>query len=53
MAKTKEEIRVDLIVKARELLVDKGLDFLTARNFPIIPDTRWEQFIISLKVWIT
>ena len=32
MAKTKEEIRVDLIVKARELLVDKGLDFLTARK---------------------
>ena len=32
MAKTKEEIRVDLIVKAREVLVDKGLGFLTARK---------------------
>ena len=32
MAKTKEEIRVDLIVKARELLKNKGLDFLTARK---------------------
>ena len=32
MAKTTEEIRVDLIVTARELLVDKGLDFLTARK---------------------
>ncbi len=32
MAKTKEEIRVDLIVKARELLIEKGLDFLTARK---------------------
>lgn len=32
MAKTKEEIRVDLIVKARELLKDKGLDNLTARK---------------------
>ncbi len=32
MAKTKEEIRVDLIVKAREILKDKGFDFLTARK---------------------
>ncbi len=32
MVKTKEEIRVDLIVKARELIRDKGLDFLTARK---------------------
>ena len=32
MAKTKEEIRVDLIVKARELLKEKGLDYLTARK---------------------
>ena len=32
MAKTKEEIRIDLIVKARELLKDKGLEFLTARK---------------------
>jgi len=29
---TKEEIRADLIVKARELLQDKGLSFLTARK---------------------
>ncbi len=32
MAKTKEEIRGDLIVKARKLLTDKGLEFLTARK---------------------
>jgi AcrR family transcriptional regulator len=32
MAKTKEDIRIDLIVKARELLKDKGLEFLTARK---------------------
>lgn len=32
MAKTKEEIRLDLIVKARELLKEKGLEFLTARK---------------------
>lgn len=32
MAKTKDEIRIDLIVKARELLCDKGLEFLTARK---------------------
>lgn len=32
MAKTKEEIRVDLIVKAREILKDRGFDFLTARK---------------------
>ncbi len=32
MAKIKEEIRVDLIVKARELLKNKGLEFLTARK---------------------
>lgn len=32
MAKTKEEIRIDLIIKARELLKDKGLEFLTARK---------------------
>lgn len=32
IAKTKEEIRVDLIVKARELLKNKGLEFLTARK---------------------
>ncbi len=32
MAKTKDEIRVDLIVKAREMLKDKGLEFLTARK---------------------
>lgn len=31
-AKTKEEIRIDLIVKARELLKNKGLEFLTARK---------------------
>lgn len=33
MTKTaKEEIRIDLIVKARELLKNKGLSFLTARK---------------------
>lgn len=32
MTKTKEEIRVDLILKAREILKDKGLEFLTARK---------------------
>ncbi len=32
MTKTKEEIRADLILKARELLVDKGVEFLTARK---------------------
>lgn len=32
MAKSKEEIRIDLIVKARELLKNKGLEFLTARK---------------------
>ena len=32
MAKSKEEIRIDLIVKARELLCDKGLEFFTARK---------------------
>lgn len=32
MAKTKEEIRVDLIVKARELLKERGLESLTARK---------------------
>lgn len=32
MAKTKEEIRVDLIIKARELLKEKGLEYLTARK---------------------
>ncbi|MCM1322684.1 MAG: TetR/AcrR family transcriptional regulator [Acetobacter sp.] len=32
MAKTKEEIRVDLIIKARELIRDKGFEFLTARK---------------------
>lgn len=31
-AQTKEQIRLDLIIKARELLVDKGLEFLTARK---------------------
>jgi len=29
---TKEEIRIDLLIKARELLINKGLDFLTARK---------------------
>lgn len=32
MAKSKEEIRIDLIVKAREILKEKGLTFLTARK---------------------
>lgn len=32
MVKSKEEIRADLILKARELLVDKGMEFLTARK---------------------
>lgn len=32
MAKSKEEIRVDLIIKAREILKDKGIEFLTARK---------------------
>ncbi len=32
MAKTKEDIRVDLIIKAREMIKDKGLEFLTARK---------------------
>lgn len=32
MAQTKEQIRLDLIIKARELIVDKGLEFLTARK---------------------
>lgn len=32
MTKTKEEIRIDLIVKARELLKNRGLEFLTARK---------------------
>ena len=32
MTKTKEEIRADIILKARELLVDKGIEFLTARK---------------------
>ncbi len=32
MAKTKDEIRVDLIVKAREILKDKGIEYLTARK---------------------
>ncbi len=32
MTKTKEEIRADLILKARELLIDKGFEFLTARK---------------------
>lgn len=32
MAKTKEDIRVDLIIKAREMIQDKGLEFLTARK---------------------
>lgn len=32
MAKTKEEIRIDLIVKARELLCNKGLEYFTARK---------------------
>ena len=32
MAKSKEEIRLDLVVKAREILKDKGLDYLTARK---------------------
>lgn len=32
MTKTKEEIRIDLIVKSRELLKTKGLEFLTARK---------------------
>lgn len=32
MAKVKEEVRIDLIVKARELLKNKGLEFLTARK---------------------
>ena len=32
MAKTKEDIRIDLIIKAREIIKDKGLDFLTARK---------------------
>lgn len=31
-AQTKEQIRLDLIIKARELIVNKGLDFLTARK---------------------
>lgn len=30
--KTKDEIRVDLIVKARELIAEKGFQFLTARK---------------------
>lgn len=30
--KTKEEIRVDLIVKSREIIKDKGVDNLTARK---------------------
>lgn len=32
IAKSKEEIRVDLIVKARELIQEKGFEFLTARK---------------------
>jgi len=32
MSKSKEEIRIDLIVKARELLTTKGIEFLTARK---------------------
>lgn len=32
MAKTKEEIRADILIKARELLINKGLEFLTARK---------------------
>lgn len=32
MPKSKEEIRVDLIVKARELLRDKGMEYFTARK---------------------
>lgn len=32
MAKLKEDVRIDLIVKARELLKNKGLEFLTARK---------------------
>lgn len=32
MAKSKEEIRIDLIVKARELLCNKGLEYFTARK---------------------
>ncbi len=31
-AKTKEEIRVDLIIKARELIAEKGYEYLTARK---------------------
>lgn len=30
--KTKEEIRVDLIIKARELIAEKGYEYLTARK---------------------
>jgi len=32
MAKSKEEIKLDLVVKGREILKDKGLDYLTARK---------------------
>lgn len=32
MAKTKEKIRADLLAKARELLISKGFDNLTARK---------------------
>ena len=32
MAKSKKEIRNDLVVKAREILIEKGLSYLTARK---------------------
>ena len=32
MVKTKEEIELDLLAKAREIIKDKGLEFLTARK---------------------
>ena len=32
MSNNKEEVRIDLIVKARELLKNKGVEFLTARK---------------------
>lgn len=57
MTKTKEEIRADLIVKARELLTTKGLEFLTARKLADYSGysvgTIYNQFksMDSLIVW--
>ena len=47
----KEKIRIDLLVKSRELLQEKGLDFLTARKLADYSGYSG-QFIISLRVWI-